>query len=242
MLHCHTTAEEMGKWNFAPTHDQAYRRRSGVKDADPIMTQRNIIVVGASAGGVEALIQLVQDLPSSVPATLFVVVHVPAAYPSTLPAILSRVGNLPAMHAEDGAQALPGHIYVAPPDYHLVLEDGAMRLSHGPRENHCRPAIDPLFRTAAQEYGPRVAGVVLSGTLYDGTSGLAAVKRGGGVTIVQDPEEARFPGMPQNAITWDHPDLVLPLSEVAATLAHLATGSAQKSSKAKKGKDHAGTK
>jgi two-component system chemotaxis response regulator CheB len=183
---------------------------------------RDIIVLGASAGGVEALVELVGTLPASLPAMLFVVVHVPATIPSNLPAILSRAGHLPATHAQDGEVGKPGHIYVAPPDHHLRLEDKAMRLSRAPRENYCRPAADVLFRSAAQAYGTRVAGVVLSGMLYDGTGGLIAIKQAGGVAIVQSPDEARFSGMPRSAISGDHPDYILPLSEVAVTLVRLA--------------------
>lgn len=183
---------------------------------------RDIIVIGASAGGVEALVELAGALPAFLPATLFVVVHVPATVSSNLPAILSRAGPLPATHAQDGEVGKPGHIYVAPPDHHLRLEDKTMQLSRAPRENYCRPAADVLFRSAAQAYGPRVVGVVLSGMLYDGTGGLVAIKRSGGVAIVQNPDEARFAGMPRSAISGDHPDYVLPLSEVAATLMSLA--------------------
>ena len=186
------------------------------------MAARDIIVIGASAGGVEALIQLVGTLPASFRGTLFVVTHVPAHFPSMLPAILARSGALSVTHALDGGEIRPGHIYVAPPDQHLLLEAGATRLYHGPKENHARPAIDPLFRTAAAEYGPRVVGVVLSGALYDGTAGLITIKRNGGIAIVQDPEEARYGSMPRSAISRDHPDYILPLSEIAATLVRLA--------------------
>lgn len=184
--------------------------------------RHDIIVVGASAGGVEALARLVGHLPGDLAASVFVVTHIPANAPSLLPEILARAGSLLASQARDGEVWRPGHVYVAPPDHHLLLQDGVMRLSHGPKENYARPAIDVLFRSAAREYGPRVAGVVLTGTLYDGTGGLIAVKRAGGVAIVQDPGEARFPDMPRSAIEGDHPDFVLPLSGVAATIVRLA--------------------
>ena len=194
----------------------------------------NIIAVGASAGGVEALVRLVAALPAGLPASVFVTLHVPATFPSALPAILSRAGGLPAAHARDGQAFLPGHIYVAPPDHHLLLEGGAVRLSHGPRENGSRPAIDVMFRSAAHAHGPRVAGVVLTGTLYDGTGGLITIKRAGGVAIVQDPDEAAFAAMPRSAIGGDHPDYVLPLTGIAATLVRLAQGQPQQ-----EGWDHA---
>jgi two-component system chemotaxis response regulator CheB len=141
------------------------------------MAGRDIIVVGASAGGVETLSALVRALPAGLPASLFVVCHFPSDQTSTLPRILSRAGPLPASHARDGEPIRPGQIYVAPPDFHLKLRPGTVRLDHGPRENRHRPAIDPLFRTAARAYGPRVVGVVLSGTLSDGVAGLLAVRQ-----------------------------------------------------------------
>jgi two-component system chemotaxis response regulator CheB len=186
------------------------------------MSRHDIVVIGASAGGVEALTEIVNGLPASFAAAVFVVVHVPATYPSRLPEILGRVAHLPVTHAQDGEMVVPGRIIVAPPDYHLLLQDGAMHLSRGAKEHHTRPAIDPLFRSAAQTYGERVAGVVLTGTLFDGTGGLLAIKRQGGAAIVQDPDEARFASMPQSAISQDHPDYVLPLSEVSVTLVRLA--------------------
>lgn len=186
------------------------------------VASRDRIVIGASAGGVEVLIRLVGSLPADLPAALFVVLHTPANHTSRLPQILARHGKLPAAHARDGEAIAPGRIYVAPPDEHLLAQDGSVRLSHGPRENHTRPAIDVLFRSAANAYGERVVGVVLSGTLWDGTAGLIAIKRQGGVAIVQDPEEAGFAAMPRNAISGDHPDWVLPLADIATTLVRLA--------------------
>ena len=185
------------------------------------MTGPPIIVIGASAGGIEALCELVAALPASLAAPILVVVHVPASHPSLLPRILSRRGNLPATHAEDGEAVLPGHIYIAPPDYHVLLEDRHIRLSHGPRENRCRPAVDPLFRSAALAYGHKAIGVVLSGMLDDGTSGLVTIKRHGGTALVQAPEQAKFSSMPRSAIEGDHPDYVLPIFEIAAFLVRL---------------------
>lgn len=185
------------------------------------MAEPSIIVIGASAGGVEALCELVAALPASLAAPILVVVHVPASHPSLLPRILSRRGSLPAAHAQDGEAALPGHIYVAPPDYHVLLEDGHIRLSHGPRENRCRPAIDPLFRSAALACGHKAIGVVLSGMLDDGTSGLVSIKRHGGTAFVQAPEQAKFSSMPRSAIEGDHPDYVLPISEIADALVRI---------------------
>ncbi|HEV8164959.1 MAG TPA: chemotaxis protein CheB, partial [Actinomycetota bacterium] len=141
---------------------------------------------------------------------------------AALPDILTRHGPLPASHAKDGEPIEQRRIYVAPPDHHLLLRAGHVHLARGPRENGHRPAVDPLFRSAAWEYATRVAGVVLSGTLDDGTAGLLAIKSRGGVAIVQHPEEALYPGMPNNAIEHVEVDHVLPAAGIAGTLARLA--------------------
>ncbi len=186
----------------------------------------DIIVVGASAGGVAALIQLVQRLPADLPAAALVVIHVPEHAPSMLPKILSRAGPLPASHPADGESIESGHIYCAPPGVHMVIEDNRIRLVAGPRENRHRPAIDPLFRTAALNYGPRVIGVVLTGALNDGTAGLLAIKRRGGLAVVQDPEEAQTPSMPANALAYVDVDQCLPLAEISSYLVAMAHTSA----------------
>ncbi len=183
------------------------------------MPTRDIIVIGASAGGLEALTQVVRGLPPGFPAAVFVVCHFPAAGSSRLPEILSRRGPLLAHHARDGEPVLPGQIYVAPPDFHLLLRPGSVQLTHDPRENRHRPAIDPLFRSAARAYGPRVIGVVLSGALSDGTAGLLAVRAAGGLAVVQDPRDALAPGMPASARTVAGADHVA----TAAALAPLLT-------------------
>jgi two-component system, chemotaxis family, protein-glutamate methylesterase/glutaminase len=191
------------------------------------MPARDIIVIGASAGGLEALQRLIGGLPASLPAAVLVVLHRAPEQDSYLPLILRRAGHLPAADAWDGEGIQKGRIYVAPPDRHLLIEDGALRLVRGPKENHTRPAIDPLFRSASREFGPRVVGVILSGTLYDGTAGLFDVKRRGGVAVVQDPHEALFPGMPESAIGNVEVDHVLPAAEIARLLARLAEGSGE---------------
>ena len=165
----------------------------------------DIICIGASAGGVTGLQQLIARLPSGFPAAIFVVLHLPQTSNSVLPNILSRAGKLPALHAVDNDPVVPGHVYVARPGFHLTLERHGMRVTRGARENGHRPAIDPLFRSAALAFGPRVAGVVLSGLLDDGTVGLREIKRAGGVAIVQDPADTPWPSMPQNAL--DHVDV-----------------------------------
>jgi two-component system, chemotaxis family, protein-glutamate methylesterase/glutaminase len=183
---------------------------------------RDIAVVGASGGGVEALQRLVAALPANYPGTLFVAIHVPPDAPSLLARILDHAGPLPARAAADGATFSHGEIWVAQPDRHLVIERGRMRLVHGPRENRHRPAIDVLFRSAAVTYGPRVVGVVLTGSLDDGSAGLWAIKMRGGVAIVQDPANALYPEMPQSALDTVEADHCLPLAQIPQQLVRLA--------------------
>ncbi len=167
----------------------------------------DIVVIGASAGGVEALIEFFQDLPPTLPAAIFVVMHTSPTSPGVLPAILDRAGALPVTFARQGERFAHGRVYVAPPDHHMLLLDNAISLTRGPRENGFRPAVDPLFRTAARRHDGRVIGVVLSGGLDDGTEGLTFIKARGGLAVVQDPAEAVFPSMPQcalDAVKVDH--------------------------------------
>ncbi len=186
------------------------------------MPGHNIIVVGASAGGVEAFITLVSSLPADLPAAVFIVLHIPAQSFSVLPAILTRSGPLVAFHPKDGDTIEQGKIYVAPPDHHLMISRGSVRVVRGPKENRHRPAIDPLFRSAATTYKQRVIGVVLTGSLYDGTAGLLAIKQGGGLAVVQSPEDALYPSMPLHALQDVKVDYVLPMREIGALLVRLA--------------------
>lgn len=176
---------------------------------------RDVVVVGASAGGVEAISRLVKGLPGDLPAAVLVCLHVSSGSPSALPQILRRAGALPAEHAHDGAPVEHGHIYVAPPNQHLLLDGDRMTLSTGARENGHRPAVDPLFRSAARSMGPRVIGVILSGMLDDGAAGLWAVKSRGGLAVVQSPDDAAYAAMPANAIAATAVDRVLPVAEIA---------------------------
>ena len=185
------------------------------------MAGHDIIVVGASAGGPESLQLLMSALPPELPAALFVVVHFPPGSRSFLPAILSRAGPLVATHATDGEAIRHGHVYIARPDHHLVLERGYVRVTHGPKENRFRPAVDVLFRSAAYAYGPRVIGVILTGQLDDGTAGLWAVKDRGGLAVVQDPQDALSPSMPRSALQHVAEDYCLPIAEIGPLLERL---------------------
>jgi two-component system chemotaxis response regulator CheB len=182
----------------------------------------DIFVIGASAGGVGALSKLVALLPASLPASIFVTLHIPEHSSNALPRILSHKGKLPALTPVDEERIERSRVYVAPPDRHMLIRRGFMRLVHGPRENGARPAIDPMFRTAARAYGKRVVGIVLSGVLNDGTAGLIAIKTRGGLAIVQDPDEAEYNGMPGSAIENADVDHVLPVSRIAEMLIKLA--------------------
>ncbi|HXO43754.1 MAG TPA: chemotaxis protein CheB [Thermoanaerobaculia bacterium] len=180
-----------------------------------------LLVLGASAGGVQALCEVVQALPARLDAAVFAVLHVSPYGRSAMPAILSRSGPLTAVHPADGEAIRAGRIYVAPPDLHMLVERGLVRLSRAASENGFRPSVDVLFRSAARSYGARVVAVVLTGNLDDGTAGLAAVKRHGGVAVVQDPAEADYPGMPASAVRNVDVDYVLPLGEIPGVLVDL---------------------
>ncbi len=171
-------------------------------------------MVGASAGGVETLSNLFSDLPPEIPIAFFVVLHLPPGFQSKLPSILQRKGGLRAEHPRDGTKIKPGRIYIAQPDFHLTVGKGVVRLSHGPKEHYSRPAIDPLFRSAAQVYGRRVVGILLTGLRCDGVAGLKEIKRRGGLVIVQDPAEALFSDMPRNALANAEADYCLPVTEI----------------------------
>jgi two-component system, chemotaxis family, protein-glutamate methylesterase/glutaminase len=196
----------------------AYREVSQEGPITATMSTSYVVVVGASAGGVAALQELVRHLPRDLPAAVFVVLHTAPNFDSMLPQILSRAGTLPVAHARGGEPLRAGTITVAPPDRHLLIRADRVELSHGPRENHARPAVDPALRSAARAHGAAVVGVLLSGTLGDGTMGLMAVKARGGVTIVQDPSEAAYTNMPEHALRFVEVDHVLPVQEIAATV------------------------
>lgn len=186
------------------------------------MPNRDIIVMGASAGGLSAFNRIIKQLPKQLNAAVFIAWHLSPYSNSMLPEILNRAGKLKAKHPNDGEPIKLGKIYIAPPDHHLLLESDRIRLTKGPKENRFRPAIDPLFRSAAYSYGSRVVGVVLTGALDDGTAGLWAIKDRGGIAVVQDPAEAEQPSMPASALANVQVDHCLPLSEIPPLLITLS--------------------
>jgi two-component system chemotaxis response regulator CheB len=186
------------------------------------MRGRDLIVVGGSAGAIEALAEMLAGIPPTLPATLLVAIHRGPTMPGVLPRMLERYGLLPAKYADDGELYRHGHIYVAPPDHHLLVSGERLRVTRGPREHGLRPAVDPLFRSAARELGPRVVGVILSGVLDDGTDGLEFVKRHGGIAIVQRTEDAQHSGMPASALERVQVDHALAAADIGAVLTQLA--------------------
>ncbi|MEU5260677.1 chemotaxis protein CheB [Amycolatopsis sp. NPDC021455] len=182
---------------------------------------RDVVVVGASAGGVEALIAMAARLPADLPAAVLVALHMPSGGTSSLPAILDRAGPLPARAARTGEPLEHGRVYVARPDHHLLVADGVVALSHGPTESGHRPAINALFRSAAVARGAAVTGLLLSGVLDDGVAGLQAIAARGGRVVVQDPRDALYPGMPEHALQAVTPDRVVPAAGLGEVLAEL---------------------
>lgn len=186
--------------------------------------KRDIIVIGASAGGVQPLKDLLAFLPPNLSATVAIVLHRSPYHETRLPSVLGRHALFSVLEPADGDPVLSGAVYVAPRDQHMLFEDGVVRLSRSAREHHTRPAIDPLFRSAAERYGPRIVAALLSGMGSDGVSGLIAIKKHGGVSLVQHPGEAQFQSMPCTAIAEDDVDAMLTVDELAAALAALARG------------------
>jgi two-component system chemotaxis response regulator CheB len=187
------------------------------------MPQRDIVVIGGSAGGLPALTELMAHLPPQFDACVLVVMHTSAGSDGVLPIIVARATTLPVQFASDRDPIQSGRIYIAPADHHMIVAADGIRVVQGPAENGFRPAIDPLFRTAARAFGPRVIGVVLSGALADGTYGLSMVKHLGGIAIAQDPEEATSPSMPLSAIRQIAVDHVLKVADIAGLLVQLVS-------------------
>jgi len=186
------------------------------------MDNRDIIVIGGSSGSAAPLKQILSRLPADLPAAVFVVVHIPAQGAGILATLARAAGPLPVVQAESGMIIRNGQVYLAAPDHHLLVFESHIMLGRGPRENMVRPAIDPLFRSAALQYGPRVIGVVLSGLLSDGAAGLNAVKRCGGVALVQDPSDAIADEMPLRALETTTVDLCVPAARLGDVLSDLA--------------------
>jgi two-component system chemotaxis response regulator CheB len=185
------------------------------------MMKRNIVVIGGSSGSFEVFKTIANRLPRDLDAAIFIVWHMSPNVRGILPAVLNRYGPIEAKEAGDGEKIERGKIYVARPDHHLLIENSHIRVTRGPKENRFRPAIDPLFRSAAYTYGPRVIGIVLSGDLDDGTSGIWTIKQRGGLAIVQDPAEAEISSMPESAIREVPVDHILPSSDIAGLIASL---------------------
>lgn len=186
------------------------------------MPARDIIVIGASAGGFDAIRRLVAGFPLGLPAAVFVTVHVTGKSDGILPMVITRAGPLEAAHPVDGETIQHGKIYVAPPDHHLLIRHGHVHLGHGPRENLQRPGINVMFRSAASAYGDRVVGVLLTGLLDDGAAGLWEIQQHNGATVVQEPEEATFRSMPDSAIRGLNVQYIVRLSQMAPLLTKLA--------------------
>lgn len=183
--------------------------------------KRDIVVIGCSAGGVEALPRILQQLPADLDAAVFIVHHVAATSSSCLTGILARAAKLPVAWAEQGAPIQPGRVVVAPPDIHMLLSERHLQLSRGARENYARPSIDKLFRSAAASYGSRVIGVLLTGMLDDGVAGLCAIRDAGGIVIIQDPLEAAFPELPRRALLAVTPDRKLPIDAIGVEISSI---------------------
>jgi two-component system chemotaxis response regulator CheB len=193
----------------------------------PRRIPRDVVVVGASAGGLQALQGLLRELPSDLPAALLIVLHTAPDATGNVAELLRRAQGLDAVVPRDGAEIRHGCVMVAPPDHHLLVDGSYARLVRGPRENGFRPAIDPLFRSAARSYGPRVVGVLLSGALDDGTEGMLAIQQAGGKTLVQDPGEATFPSMVLSALRHVEVDHVAPVAEIAKRLVQFSENNAR---------------
>lgn len=185
------------------------------------MQKRNIVVVGASAGGFQAIKQFISALPADLDAAIFIVWHMSPDVKGVMPQVLNRLRTLTAHNARDNEPIRTGQIYIAPPDHHLQVEKDVVRITRGPKENRFRPAVDPLFRSAAYAFGARVIGIILSGALDDGTAGLWTVKQYGGIAIVQDPNDAEVPSMPENALRSVPVDYILPVAKMAEVVISL---------------------
>jgi two-component system chemotaxis response regulator CheB len=185
---------------------------------------RDVVVIGGSAGAMEAMYQLLDALPQDFPAAIAVTLHRRPTYTSSMASAFNRRSNIKVVEPDQGQSFHPGLVYLAPADRHMTIFDDTIQLNRQPRQHHTRPAIDPLFRSAANAYGERVVGVLLTGNLSDGVGGLIAIKHAGGLSLVQDPMQAPFPSMPQNALIYDHVDVIFRIESLAPLLQKLAGG------------------
>jgi two-component system, chemotaxis family, protein-glutamate methylesterase/glutaminase len=186
--------------------------------------RRDVVVIGGSAGSIEALLQMLSALPAELPAAIGIVVHRSPHFVSNLTGVLQRCSRLLIIEPAHGDKISQQRVYVAPRDQHMLFEDGQVGVNRGPKQHFTRPSVDPLFISAAEAYGPRVVGIVLSGGGDDGTSGMLAIKAQGGITLAQDPSEARYSSMPASGIRHDRVDAVLKLDQIAPVLEALAHG------------------
>jgi len=187
------------------------------------MVAKRLVVIGASAGGIDAIRTIIAGIPETLPAAVCIVLHMSPTSPGLLPEILDRAGLVRVTTAFDGQRLEAGRVYLAAPDRHLLVEPGKLRVTKGPREHRFRPAIDPLFRSAAQVFGPNAIGVILTGSLDDGTAGLWTIKRLGGIAVVQDPSDALYASMPLSAVRNVDVDYVVPVSRIPSLLAELTS-------------------
>lgn len=199
-------------------------RRFLLNDSLPDKVRRNIILVGGSQGAIPAVKALLSGLPADLHAAIGITIHRAATSRSALSDLFSRYCTLPVHDATHGELFRQGCVYLAPPDHHLLLRAGAVWLDHGPKQQHVRPAVDPMFASGAKAYGRRVIGVLLTGNLSDGVAGLVAIKKQGGLSLAQDPREAEAPSMPQNAIAYDDVDAVFRIAQVPGLLRDLVEG------------------
>ena len=196
-------------------HPTEVPKRSGIE------LRRDVILIGASAGGVEAISKVLAGLPKDFNAAIAITLHRGASHASLLTEVLGARSKLEVVQARNAEPFSQGRVYLAPPDHHLTFSGGFIELDHGPREQHARPSVDVMFRSGARDFGARVIGVILTGNLIDGVAGLSAIKRHGGLSLAQEPAEAVAPSMPLNALVYDGVDIVFRLAAAGEILTKL---------------------
>lgn len=204
-------------------HNNLASDKNKKKQSTLVHDDYHIVVIGASSGGFEAIKKIIKDLPTNFRPPVFIVWHTGPDAQGVMPGVLNKITSIFADYALDNEEIKPNRIYVAPPDHHLLIDEGIIRLTHGPKENHFRPAVDPLFRSAAYSYGNRVIGIILSGALDDGTAGLSRIKNNGGITIIQNPDDAETRSMPESALRNVQIDYNAPVAEIAELLVKISS-------------------